>query len=126
MRNENRTAVAPRSILHDEVSESDPKDSKGHDVFRQYFEERFEPLKIEPLQTTQNPVSESLEVGNETDTSGWDGLSDKGESTTEIYEHEQSVGLCATSSQEPEVVVFMVRPCRSAHSNGFSNKAIDA
>jgi hypothetical protein len=97
----------------------------GHDVFRQYFESRFEPLPESKPTTTLN---ESVESESEpSDESDWSGFSDNDRSSpvAQVIDHSEGAVTENGTSRSAEYKSFMVRQASSLFLRKTMKSVVD-
>jgi hypothetical protein len=93
----------------------------GHDIFRQYFESRFEPLpELRSTTTLEENTESELEVVDDSD---WSGFSDDGRSSpkAQVIEYSEQAEAENGTSRSTEFKAFMVSqvtPLLRKHGSG--------
>ncbi|CAD6502359.1 BgTH12-04952 [Blumeria graminis f. sp. triticale] len=88
------------------IRTSDVSEKGVHEIFRQHFNARFEPLKVEPSSVNIDKaavISESESSNDETD---WDGISDE-ETNVQVVEFSDETQLGTTFMSKTEIKAFM-------------------
>jgi len=104
-------AAVPRQSLHDVEAEEVTNTSNALDLFKQYFEAKFEPLLQEPgLQQASSTDEDGFEEKGQSETSDWSGLTenDTGVDEVQVIEHTVVSGATAEPGAS-EGKSFMVR-----------------
>jgi hypothetical protein len=104
-------AAVPRQSLHEVEAEEVTRTSNALDLFKQYFEAKFEPLLQEPcLQQASSADEDGFEEEGQSETSDWSGFAENDTRVDEVRVIEHTVVSGATA--EPgasEGKYFMVR-----------------
>lgn len=89
------TTVVSRTVEEEDREPSPDVADSSHDIFRRYFESRFEPLEPIPVKNSQSSQSTTAinededEDENEDTDSEWDGISEENDDSpqVEVVEH---------------------------------------
>jgi len=104
-------AAVPRQLLHGAEAEEVTNTSNALDLFKQYFEAKFEPLLEEPdLQQASSADEDGFEEEGQSETSDWSGFAENDIRVDEVrvIEHTAVSGTRAESGAS-EGKYFMVR-----------------
>jgi hypothetical protein len=104
-------AAVPRQSLHEAEAEEVTNTSNTLDLFKQYFEAKFEPLLQEPdLQQASSANEDGFEEEGQSETSDWSGFAENDTRVDEVrvIEHTVVSGAMAESGAS-EGKYFMVR-----------------
>ena len=104
-------AVVSRQSLHGIEFEEAPNTTKATDLFKQYFEAKFEPLpKVPSLLHSSSTEEDGFEVDSQSETSGWSGFTENQTSVDEVQvvEH-KAISEETAESGALEGKHFMVR-----------------
>jgi hypothetical protein len=103
-------AAVPRQSLHAAEAEEVTNTSNALDLFKQYFEAKFEPLFQEPdLQQASSADEDGFEEEGQSETSDWSGFAENDTRVDEVQVIEHTVVSGATAeSGASEGKYFMV------------------
>jgi hypothetical protein len=104
-------AAVPRQSLHEVEAEEVTRTSNALDLFKQYFEAKFEPLLQEPcLQQVSSADEDGFEEEGQSEASDWSGFAENDTRVDEVRVIEHTVvSTAAAESGASEGKYFMVR-----------------
>ena len=106
-------AAVPRQSLHEVEAEEVTKTSNALDLFKQYFEAKFEPLLQEPVLQQASSTDEDedgFEEEDQSEASSWSGFAENDASVDKVLLVEHTVVSGATAeSGASEDKHYMVR-----------------